>query len=95
MPDDIITGDDEKVFTEFKDVLVYPNPVTDKIMLKTSREDLGFTLYDFKGQKVLKKGIDTDYINEINVSKLPEGYYIYSITRPDGKAIDGGKLLKQ
>jgi len=95
MPDDILTGDDEKIFTELKDVLVYPNPFSDKIYYKTGRENLIFTLYNSNGQIVYKSGIDVNSKNEINTTGLQAGFYIYSISNPQGKAIDGGKLLKK
>ena len=95
MPDDILTGTDEKVFTEFKDVLVYPNPVSDKIFLKTDRKGLCLNLYNANGRIVYQSGIDVHRRNEINIAWLPAGLYIYSITNANGKAIDGGKLLKR
>jgi len=95
MPDDILTGMDEKVFTEFKDVLVYPNPVLDKIFLKTDRQGLKFNIYSANGSIVYQADIDVHRQNEINIAWLPAGFYIYSITNANGKAIDGGKLLKR
>jgi len=95
MPDDILTGTDEKVFTEFKDVLVYPNPVSDKIFLKADRKGLCFNLYNANGRIVYQSDIDVHRRNEINIAWLPAGLYIYSITNANGKAIDGGKLLKR
>ena len=95
MPDDILTGDDEKVFSDLKDVFVYPNPFKDKIYFKTGRKNLTFTLYNSNGQIVNKSDIAANRINEINTSGLSKGYYIYSITNSNGKAIDGGKLLKK
>ncbi len=95
MPDDIITGTDEKVFSEFKDVFVYPNPVSDKIYLKTERENLSLILYGANGNVLYKDWIRPHQQSEINISWLPKGFYIYSIINESGKAIDGGKLLKQ
>jgi len=95
MPDDILTGNDEKVFTGLKDVLVYPNPVTDKIFFKTDRQDLSFNLYDSNGRIVYQGRIETNHQSNIDINRLPSGYYIYSITNSNGKAIDGGKIIKQ
>jgi hypothetical protein len=92
---DILTGTDEKTFVEFKDVLVYPNPVSDKIYLRTDRKGLSLTLFTLSGKQVKVHEIETMQQSEINISHLPAGYYIYSITNPKGKAIDGGKLLKR
>ena len=95
MPEDILTGDDEKIFTDFKDVLVYPNPFNDKVYLKTDRNDLTFNLFNTLGQLVYQ-GIITDRIkNGIDIGNLKKGIYIYSITNRAGKAIDGGKMLKK
>jgi hypothetical protein len=95
MPDDILTGTDEKVFTEFKDVLVYPNPFSNKIFLKTDRGELSFVLYNANGRIVYQADIDANVNNEINTIRLQAGYYIYSITNSNGKAINGGKILKK
>ncbi len=95
MPEDILTGNDEKVFSDFKDVLVYPNPFNDKVYLKTDRNDLTFNLFNSRGQLVYQ-GFITDRIkNEIDVGNLQKGIYVYSITNSAGKAIDGGKMLKK
>jgi hypothetical protein len=95
MPGDIITGIDENVFSDFKDVLVYPNPVSDKIFLTTGRPGLGFNLYNANGKVVCRSGIEANWQNEIDISWLAAGFYIYSITNSNRKAIDGGKLLKR
>ena len=95
MPEDVLTGNEEKVFSDLKDVLVYPNPFSDRIYFKTDRENLTFTLYNSNGQIVYKSDIAANRMNEINTSSFSPGYYIYSITNSNGKAIDGGKLLKK
>ena len=95
MPEDILTSDDEKVFTDFKDVLVYPNPFTDKILLTSDRNDLIFNLFNSQGQLVYQGAITERIMNEINVGNLSKGIYIYSISNATGRAIDGGKLIKK
>ncbi len=95
MPEDILTGNDEKIFTEFKDVLVYPNPFTDKIMLNTDRNNLSFNLFNVQGQLIYQGVITEKNTNKIRFDNLQNGIYIYSITNSAGKAIDGGKLLKK
>ena len=95
MPEDILTGNDEKVFSDFKDVLVYPNPFSDKVYLKTDRNDLTFNLFNSRGQLVYQGSITDRIKNEIDVGNLQKGIYVYSITNSAGKAIDGGKMLKK
>ncbi len=67
-------GVNEVVINE-KNILVYPNPTSDFIYLKTSLLIEKIELYDALGKSVLK----TKNINKIPVNNLSKGVYLLKI----------------
>lgn len=60
---------------------VYPNPVTDKLHIVNPDGNIQVvTLYNASGQLVLQTAVSSSPILEINVSSLPNGFYIGSAT---------------
>ena len=57
-----------------KHIVVYPNPTTGKINIRTSL-DITYTLYDFTGREVIKDSAD----DVIDITTLPNGVYFLSI----------------
>jgi glucuronoarabinoxylan endo-1,4-beta-xylanase len=59
-------------------IAVYPNPATDKIIVKNA-QDCYLTLHDFKGGCLLKQAL-TDPTQIIDVSLLHTGFYMITVT---------------
>jgi subtilisin family serine protease len=60
---------------------VYPNPVTDKLNIVNPDGNIQtVTLYNASGQLVLQTAVSSSPILEINVSSLPNGFYIGTAT---------------
>jgi hypothetical protein len=57
-----------------KHIIVYPNPTTGKIDIRTSL-DITYTLYDFTGREIIKDSAD----DVIDITTLPNGVYFLSI----------------
>lgn len=63
---------------------VYPNPVTDRLLLTNPDGCIRtVTLYNASGQLVLQTTVSSSPILEINVSSLPNGFYIGTATLND------------
>ena len=55
--------------------VIFPNPFTNKINVKSSMTNFQYTLTNYTGQ-ILKQGLDD---TEINITNLPNGFYILKI----------------
>lgn len=80
---------------EEKRVLIYPNPTTDYLNVKSANEflNINFVLYDINGRKVFSKMLKTS--TQIDVQSLTPALYFYSITA-DGQTInESGAILKK
>ncbi|MHB0755931.1 T9SS type A sorting domain-containing protein [Polaribacter sp. M15] len=70
-------------------IIVHPNPVRDNLFLKSSESITSLTIYNINGQKV--KQINS-FDNFINVSELPNGWYMIQIH--SNQKITNKKFLK-
>ena len=60
---------------------IYPNPVTDKLHIVNPDGNIQtVTLYNASGQLVLQTAVSSSPILEINVTSLPNGFYIGTAT---------------
>ena len=60
---------------------IYPNPVTDKLNILNPNGNIHtVTLYNASGQLVMQTTVSSSPILEINVSSLPNGFYIGTAT---------------
>ena len=60
---------------------IYPNPVTDQLNIVNPDGNIQVvTLYNASGQLVLQTAVSSSPILEINVSSLPNGFYIGTAT---------------
>ena len=60
---------------------IYPNPVTDQLHIVNPNGNIQtVTLYNASGQLVLQTAVSSSPILEINVSSLPNGFYIGTAT---------------
>jgi len=78
---------------QIKDVLVYPNPGKEKLMVRTALKNCIIRLFDMKGIEVLRKPL-TSHITEFNTSLLTSGTYVY-VVEQNKKIVDNGKWIKQ
>jgi len=86
--DGMTTG--ETQYDQPKQILVYPNPVKDKVTFVTGfYNNLELSIYNLQGKPVLKQKLP--YMQTIDISALPKGLYVYIITGENG-FIEKGKL---
>jgi hypothetical protein len=57
---------------------VYPNPVTDRLIIEGINEESNFSLCDING-KVLQSGILNVGLTELNLINLKSGTYLLSV----------------
>jgi hypothetical protein len=88
-----ITNLPEGSTIQIKDALVYPNPGTDKLMVRTVLKNCTLQLINVSGQIVLNQPIN-DHFTTLNTSLLKPGTYLYSINR-QGRFVESGKWIKQ
>ncbi|NOR87741.1 MAG: T9SS type A sorting domain-containing protein [Bacteroidales bacterium] len=82
-----------KPFTDKSDLIIFPNPSSNNIFIKTYETDWQFiTIYNLNGIPLLKREMKPDLL-EINVSSLPSGIYIVSITS-NNKTINNKLIIK-
>ncbi|MCE6989083.1 T9SS type A sorting domain-containing protein [Dyadobacter sp. CY323] len=74
---------------------VYPNPVSDEIRIEFKNAVTGsFNLLNVSGQKLLTGNLEAQKYHRVNVSTLPSGIYILSLTNADGSVMNQ-KILKK
>ncbi len=78
---------------QIKDVLVYPNPGKEKLMVRTALKNCIIRLFDMNGAEILLQPLDS-HITEINTRQLTPGTYVYVIQQ-NNKIVDKGKWIKQ
>ena len=62
-------------------ISVYPNPVTDKLILTNTDVNIqAISIYNTSGQLVLQTAVSSSPILDIDVSSLPNGFYIGTAT---------------
>lgn len=88
------TGTDEALENDTK-ILLYPNPVSDKIFISKTDNELGNALfiYDLTG-RLVKTVFLAGSSNEIEVSDIRRGFYNYEILS-DKTSITRGKFVKK
>jgi len=74
---------------ELNPSLIFPNPASEFIHVKTTRANTNLDLYNTQGCLVLSRNIEPD--QKIRVSQLPAGLYFYALTGSNGKS--NGKIL--
>lgn len=90
---DFTVGNVEHRKSNISNAIVYPNPGSEVINIRTSIKNTHFELYDQQGQLVLDEQIK-NLITPINVQHLPPGVYVWKIS--DNKFVyETGKWIKQ
>ena len=77
-----------------KAILLYPNPVSDKLVisLPTYNGNTKLSIFNVSGEKVLERQI-TDYKTQLDISALPRGVYFMRLQ--DEKMVEVGKMVKK
>ena len=71
---------------EEQNLLIYPNPATDRVNIKADSEINHLMVYNHFGQLVLDQTADTKILN-INTSNLESGLYMFKIQTADGTLV--------
>ena len=74
----------------YQDMVVFPNPATDKININSESNIQMVELYNLQGQRVFAKNGN---VNSISVSDLAKGMYIMKVTTEQG--VSSYKISKQ
>jgi len=76
-----------------KEVILFPNPGSDKLHVLTSLKNLTLILFDINGNCILEDQI-SDNNTILDVSRIPSGMFLYRFTK-DGNTVDSGKWIKK
>jgi len=74
-------------------IYLYPNPVTEQLMVVSEQRTASYEIQNMLGQTILRKTQDTRRKTEIDVSNLPQGMYLLRMRTKEGWSI--GKFVKQ
>jgi len=91
----ILTSFQEHSAKKACEVIVYPNPGSEHLGIRSSCQIFGskFTMYDLTGKVLFESEIEDSQI-EINTSDLPNGTYIWQVVNTN-RMIDSGKWIKE
>lgn len=87
--DFVLVGRSEPVTTQFQ---VYPNPATERIVVKGNGQISEMRITDLQGRLVAVQNI-TGAQTEFSVAGLPRGCYLYTLLGGERLAVQSGKLL--
>ena len=91
--DGLLSDENGKPRDKAKEVILYPNPGNDRIIVQTTLQGLTVSFFDVAGNCVAKKTIHS-MVESLDVSELSTGIYFYRFTCGD-KVIDCGKWIKK
>jgi hypothetical protein len=74
--------------------VVYPNPGTNSLQVKTYQKEWLVELFNLNGQLMIKQQVNADE-NTIDTQMLKPGMYFYRLTDLKNKTLDSGKWVKQ
>lgn len=58
---------------------IYPNPVTDRMVIESEQSFNKIEIFDVSGKMVLKEDYPAAFSKELDVSNLKKGYYIVKV----------------
>jgi len=73
-------------------VIIYPNPVDDRLYVSSNKTNNTITFYDVNGKKVLSQTFHKNV--EIDCSKLPVGTYVVRVVQGNGN-VETKQIFKQ
>jgi hypothetical protein len=92
----LVTGVQELTTSGLK-VRVYPNPVSDMLMIEvvqTGNDLFRYELFDVTGRKLVLKNMNSN-IEEIDMSSYVSGIYLLYVSAPTLKHVNICKIVKQ
>ena len=94
-PEDIITDAEDTPDPSDSDIILYPNPGSDQITIKTFRQNLVFKLKTMDGKDILEEDIKNIPLQKFNTHHLSVGSYNYQVWDEFKKTIiDSGVWIK-
>jgi hypothetical protein len=91
--DGLLSIENGKPGVNVREVILYPNPGTDKIVVESGLKNLVVTFFDINGRCILKQQIQSK-VESLDVSELVAGIYFYRFTDGD-KVVETGKWIKE
>jgi hypothetical protein len=91
--DGLLSDENGKPGNKLSEVILYPNPGTDRIIVESALKNLMVSFFDMTGDCVIKKSIQS-MVETLDVSGLSSGIYFYRFTSGD-KVVDCGKWIKK
>jgi hypothetical protein len=73
--------------------MVYPNPGTNLLNIKSTCNEMEFELININGQVVIRQMLDNN-CSVINAESIKSGIYFYRLIDKKNKAIETGKWIK-
>jgi len=89
---ELTVGTNERPDKILVDAIVYPNPTSGLINIRTSIKNAVFELYDLSGKKLLIEPL-TNLITPIKLDNILEGTYIWRVIQQN-ELIETGKIIK-
>ena len=86
------TGTDENIRKLIHEAIVYPNPGSAELNVRTALKNCTFELYNSVGLLVLKEALDNT-LSTYNTVLLPPGSYMYRITTAQS-VVESGVWIK-
>lgn len=90
---DFTVGNHEHKFNNVSDAIVYPNPGSDVLNIRTSLTDVKFELFDIYGNVMIGEHINSLFTS-IKTKSLMSGIYVWQITN-NNHVYETGKWIKQ
>lgn len=91
---EVFTNVSDPVFAN--ELLVYPNPITDRLYIKSNLQLTEYSIYDISGRRLLKQRIaeSDDPVEIDNVEGLPKGVLFLQVV-DDKQNVETFKLIRQ
>ncbi|MFA5417925.1 MAG: T9SS type A sorting domain-containing protein [Bacteroidales bacterium] len=89
---DLTVGVPEQKNKKLVDAIVYPNPSSEVVNVRTAIKKAVFELYDLSGKKLLSQPLTT-LINQIKLENIIDGTYVWGVLQQN-KIIETGKIIK-
>lgn len=78
--------------SNFNSIKIYPNPVENQLNITSKEAVKSISVYNLTGQKIISNSKISN--NQINVSSLPKGNYVFRVELDNGK-IETFKIVKK
>jgi len=89
---DLTVGVPERMDKKLVDAIVYPNPSSEVVNVRTAIKNAVFELYDLSGKKLLSQPLTT-LITQIKLENIIDGTYVWGVLQQN-KIIETGKIIK-